>query len=123
MELNIAICYTYTVYGRTFEGETFAVVHKTHYSLENFCHASGQCHYVLYTASDSRGKLSQLANQPRISQKFSPLKVLPYMVIMNIMASYYVCQQFLFDSIQIFIEVLGWPVIITDIFFISTLPT
>ena len=45
----------YTVYGKTFEG---VVVHKTHYSLENFRGASGPCHYVQYTASDSRGKLS-----------------------------------------------------------------
>ena len=39
-------------------GKTFAVVHKTHYSLENFHGVSGPCHYVLYTANDSRGKLS-----------------------------------------------------------------
>ena len=31
-------------------GKTFAVVHKTHHSLENFHGASGPCHYVLYTA-------------------------------------------------------------------------
>ena len=42
-------------------GKTFAVVHKTHYSLENVRGASGSCHYVLYMASDSRGKLSRLA--------------------------------------------------------------
>ena len=36
-------------------GKTFAVVHRTHYSLENFRGASGPCHYVLYTANDSRG--------------------------------------------------------------------
>ena len=44
--------------------KTFAVVHKMHYSLENFCGASGPCHYVLYTANDSRGKLSRLAKKP-----------------------------------------------------------
>ena len=38
------------------KGKTFAVVHKTHYSLENFRGVSGLCHYVLYTANDSRGK-------------------------------------------------------------------
>ena len=59
-------------------GKTFAVVHKTHYSLENFCGVSGPCHYVLYTANDSRGKFSRLAKKPR---KFSPPKVLPYTVI------------------------------------------
>ena len=58
-------------------GKTFAVVHKTHHSLENFRGASGPCHYVLYTANDSRGKLSRLAKKP---QKFSPSKVLPYTV-------------------------------------------
>jgi len=40
-------------------GKPFAVVHKIHYSLENFRSASGRGHHVLYTASDSRGKLSQ----------------------------------------------------------------
>ena len=45
-------------------GKTFAVVHKTHYSLENFRGASGPCHYELYTANDSRGKLSRLAEKP-----------------------------------------------------------
>ena len=58
-------------------GKTFAVVHKTHHSLENFRGASGPYHYVLYTANDSRGKLSRLAKKPR---KFSPSKVLPYTV-------------------------------------------
>ena len=61
-------------------GETFAVVHKTHYSLENFRGASGPCHYVLYTANDSRGKLSRLAKKPRKPRKFSPSEVLPYTV-------------------------------------------
>ena len=53
------------------------VVHKTHYSLENFHGASGRGHHILYTASDLRGKLSQSAEK---SRKFSPSKVLPYMV-------------------------------------------
>ena len=35
----------------------FAVVHKIHCSLENFCGPSGCGHHVLYIASDSRGKL------------------------------------------------------------------
>ena len=61
-------------------GKTFAVVHKTHYSLENFRSASGPCHYVLYTANDSRGKLSRLAKKLRKPRKFSPSKVLPYTV-------------------------------------------
>ena len=55
--------------------KTFAVVHKTHYSLENFRGASGLCHYVLYTESDSRGKLLQK------TAKVFPLKVLPYTVV------------------------------------------
>ena len=72
----------YTVYGKTFEGETFAVVQKTHHSLENFRGASGPCHYVLYTANDSRGKLSRLAKKLRKPRKFSPSKVLPYTVLL-----------------------------------------
>ena len=47
-------------------GKTFAVVHKIHYySLENFCGASGLGHHVLYTASDSMGKLSRSTEKPR----------------------------------------------------------
>ena len=65
----------------TVYGKTFTVVHKTHYSLENFHGASGPCHYVLYTASDSRGKLLRLAKKPRKPWKFSPSKVLPYTVL------------------------------------------
>ena len=61
-------------------GKTFAVVHKTHYSLGNFHGASGPCYYVLYTASNSRGKLLRLAKTPQKPQKFPPLKVLLYMV-------------------------------------------
>ena len=53
-----------TVYGKTFEGETFVVVYKTHHSLENFRGTSGPCHYVLHTANDSKGKLSRLAEKP-----------------------------------------------------------
>ena len=33
---------------RLSRGKTFAVVHKTHHSLENFCGSSGRGHYVLY---------------------------------------------------------------------------
>ena len=44
-------------------GKTFTVVHKIHYSLENFCGASGCGHHVLYTASESKGKPSRLAGQ------------------------------------------------------------
>ena len=58
---KLCVVLSYTIYGKTFEGENFAVVYETHYSLENFRGASGPCHYVLYTASDSRGKLSRLA--------------------------------------------------------------
>ena len=46
-------------------GKTFMVVHKIHYSLENFHGASGHDHHVLYTASDSRGKLLRSAENPR----------------------------------------------------------
>ena len=64
-------------------GKTFAVVHKTLYSLENFRGASGPCHYVLYTANDSREKLSRLAKKPRKQRKFPPSKVLPYTVLFH----------------------------------------
>ena len=43
-------------------GKTLVVVHKTDYSLENFSGASGQGQYILYKATDSRGKPSRLAN-------------------------------------------------------------
>ena len=58
-------------------GKTFAVVHKIHYSLENFRGASGRGHHVLYTASDSRRKLLRSTEKP---QKFSHLKVSLYTV-------------------------------------------
>ena len=54
-------------------------MHKTHYLLENFHGASGPCHYVLYTATDSRGKLSRLAKNHENRQSF-PSKVLLNMV-------------------------------------------
>ena len=54
-------------------GKTFAVVHKTHHSLENFCGSSVPCHYVLYTANDSREKLSRLAKK---NAKVFPLESL-----------------------------------------------
>ena len=75
-------CIPYTA--KLSSGKTFAVVHKIHYSLENFYGASGCGHHVLYTASDSRGKPSRLADKPQKLLKFSHSKVLPYMVyIMN----------------------------------------
>ena len=42
-------------------GKAFAVVH---FSLENFHSVSGRGHHVLYTARDSRGKLSRSAKKP-----------------------------------------------------------
>ena len=36
-------------------GKTFTVVHKTLYSLENFCGVDHQGHHVPYTTIDSRG--------------------------------------------------------------------
>ena len=96
---------------QNFQGrKTFAVVHKTHHSLENFCGASGQCHYVLYTANDSRGKLSRLAKKPR---KFSHLKVLPYTVSWHILKSLFrlghrcitICMIKLDSSITLYIDV------------------
>ena len=46
-------------------GKNFAVVHKIQYSLEILPGASGRGHHVLYIASDSRGKLSRSAKEPR----------------------------------------------------------
>ena len=44
-----------TVYGKTLEGETFGTKYTIHWKT---CGASGRSHHVLYTANDSRGKLS-----------------------------------------------------------------
>ena len=63
------ICIPYTA--KLSMGKTFAVVHKTHYSLENFRGASGPCLYVLYTANDSRGKLLQLAKNCENHESFA----------------------------------------------------
>ena len=69
--------YTYIYTAKLSSGKTFAVVHKIHYSLENFHGASGRGLHVLYTASDSRGNLSRSTEKP---QKCSNSKVLPYTV-------------------------------------------
>jgi len=58
-------------------GKTFVVVHKIHYSLENFRGALGCALKELYTASDSSGKLLRSTEKP---QKFSHSKVLLYTV-------------------------------------------
>jgi len=66
-----ALCIHYIPYAaKLSRGKTFAVVHKIH-SLENFHGESGHDHHVLYTASDSRRKLSRLAEKP---QKFPSLE-------------------------------------------------
>ena len=62
---------------QNFRGRKLSQLCTKHHSLENFRGASGPCHYLLYTANDSRVKLSRLAKKPR---KFSPSKVLPYTV-------------------------------------------
>ena len=67
--LLVLLLTKHTVYGKT-----FTAVHKTHYSLENFRSASGPYHYVLYTANDSRGKLSQLAKNRENCESFPPPK-------------------------------------------------
>ena len=69
-------CYHDTIYGKTFEWENFAVVHKIHYSLENFRGASGRGHHVLYTASDSRENFRDRLKTETVSHS----KVLPYTV-------------------------------------------
>ena len=40
----------------TVYGKTFAVVHKTHHSLENFRGASGPCHYMYCTQQIIQGE-------------------------------------------------------------------
>ena len=72
------------IYGKLSSGKIFTVVHKIHYSMENFYGASGRSHHVLYTASDSRGKLLQSAEKPQKQQKFSHSKVVPYTVVLEI---------------------------------------
>ena len=59
---------------QNFRGGKLSRLCTTHYSLENFCGASGPCHYVLYTASDSRGKLSRLAKNCENRKSFPPRK-------------------------------------------------
>ena len=55
-------------------GKTFAVVHKIHYSLENFRGALGRGHHVLYITSDLRGKLLRSTEKPRKMQKFTHIR-------------------------------------------------
>ena len=76
--VNTYICIPYMA--KLLSGKTFAVVHKIHYSLENFHGASGSGHHVLYIASNSRGKLLRSAEKPQKPRKFSSSKVLPYTV-------------------------------------------
>ena len=70
LRILIIILMIYRIQQNFRGGKLSAVVHKTHYSLENFCGASGPRHYVLYTASDSRGKLPRLAKNREKPQKF-----------------------------------------------------
>ena len=95
--------YLYSIYGKTFErenfrgcaytakplrGKTFAVVHKIHYSLANFRGASG---HGLYTASDSREKLSRSAEklQNHETVKVFPLESLAVYSMTNTAIKYY----------------------------------
>ena len=55
-------------------GKTFAVVYKTHYSLENFCGASGPYHYVMYTANDSRENFCDWLKNCGNRKSFPPRK-------------------------------------------------
>ena len=55
--------YTYHIQQSFRGGKTFTVVSKIHNSLENFHSALGCGHHVLYAESDSRGKLSRLAEK------------------------------------------------------------
>ena len=57
--------YEYTVYYKTFEWENFRSCTQNTLFAGNFRGASGHGHHVLYTASDSRGKLLQSAEKPQ----------------------------------------------------------
>ena len=76
MHVTGAVPYT----GKLSSRKTFAIGTQNYYSRENFRGASGHGHHVLYTASDSRGKLSRLTEKPRKTRKFSHSKVFPYTV-------------------------------------------
>ena len=53
-------------------GKTFAVVHKIHYSLENFCGVSGRSHHTLYMHSKLfKGKTFAIGSK---TAKVFPLK-------------------------------------------------
>ena len=65
---------------QNFRGENFRSCAQKKYTIhawEKFHGASGRGHHVIYTASDSRGKLLQSTEKP---QKSSYSKILPYMV-------------------------------------------
>ena len=60
LNITLATLYTTIIIGiyipykaKLSSGKTFAVVYiQIHYSLDNFCGASGSGHHKLYTASD-----------------------------------------------------------------------
>ena len=54
-------------------GKTFVVV-PTY--IIHWCGPSGRGHHVLYTASDSRGKLSQSAENRENRESFPPQKLI-----------------------------------------------
>ena len=65
-------CILYTA--KLLSGKTFVIVHKMHYSLENFRGTSGRGHHVLYTASDSKGKLLRSTEKPQNRKSFPTRK-------------------------------------------------
>ena len=67
MYLNIQLPYKANVS----KGKTFAVVHKTHSSLENFCDASGRGHHLQYTAIDSGENFHSWLKSGKNSKSFS----------------------------------------------------
>ena len=74
VDTGITQKYTIPYTAKLSREKTFAVVRKLHYSLENFCCASGRGHHEPYTASDSRGKLLRLTKKLQKLRNFSPSK-------------------------------------------------
>ena len=68
--------FEHTVYSKTFEGETFTVVHKTHNSLETF--AVHQAHAIMYCTQQmilGENFHDWLKNHENCEKSFSPRKL------------------------------------------------
>ena len=75
-----------TVYGKTFKGENFCSCVQNTLFTGKLRSASGPYHYVLYTANDSRGKLSRLAKNCENHESFPPQKFCRIQYFAKVMA-------------------------------------